>query len=75
MAKCQAHFQTVDVRDGAVLTLTWPVVMCVNLGRVSTRLDVLGSRTAPGGLGWLSQCWPPSPVCTLREVPLPLTLG
>lgn len=49
MAKCQAHFQTVDVRDGAVLTLTttWPVVMCVNLGRVSARLDVLGSLTAP----------------------------
>lgn len=77
MARCQAHFQMVDVRDGAVLTMmtTWPVVMSVELGHVSARLDVLCSRKAPGGLGWLSRCWPHSSVCTFMEVPLPLTFG
>lgn len=72
MARCQAHFQMVDLKDGAVLamTTTWPVVMSVNPGRVIASLDVLCSLKAPGGLGWLSRCWPHSPVCTLMEVPL-----
>lgn len=52
MARCQAHFQMVDLKDGAVLAMTTrPVVMSVNPGRVIASLDVLCSLKAPGGLG------------------------